>query len=259
MAEKTIVFIHGMFVTPACWDSWVTFFKAQGYHCITPGWPGRDKFVKTLVKNHPDPKVGQLTLENVVAYYAGVIKKLPKKPILIGHSMGGLIVQLLLQRDLAEAGIAISSAPPLGVLSLAPSFIKSAWPILNPFKRRTEPYYMPFEHFQYTFVHTLPLEEQKAAYETYIVPESRQIPWGMLSGTAKVDFKKPHAPLLLIGGGADHIIPASLNRSNAGRYQGHSSVVEYKEFPGRTHFILGQKGWEEVAEYGAAWLKARKS
>lgn len=258
MASKTIVFIHGMFMTPTCWDTWVTFYKAQGYQCITPGWPGRDKFVKTLVKSHPDPKVGQLTLDNILAYYTGVIKKLPQKPIVIGHSMGGLIVQLLLQRDLVSAGIAISSAPPLGVLSVKPSFVKSALPILNPFKPRTQPYYMPFEHFQYTFVHNMPLAEQKAAYETYVVPESRQVPWGMLSGTAKIDFKKPHPPLLLIAGAEDHLIPSSLNRSNAKRYNSHASVVDFKEFPGRTHFILGQKGWEEVATYGAEWLKAKK-
>ncbi len=257
MASKTIVFIHGMFMTPICWDAWVKYYKAQGYTCITPGWPGRDKPIKTLIKNHPDPKVGKLTLADVVEHYAALIKRLPEKPILIGHSMGGLVVQLLLQRDLATAGIAISSAPPLGVLSLKGSFLKSAMPILNPLKSRSEPYYMPFEHFQYAFVHTLPLMEQKAAYETYLVPESRQVPWGMLSGTAKVDFKKPHAPLLLIAGAEDHLIPASLNRSNAGRYQGHASVVEIKAFPGRTHFILGQQGWEEVAEYGAAWLKKK--
>ncbi len=257
MASKTIVFIHGMFFTPACWDTWVTFYKARGYQCVTPGWPGRDKFVKTLVKSHPDPKVAQLTLDNVLAYYIGVIKKLPQKPIVIGHSMGGLIAQLLLQRDLVSAGIAISSGPPLGVLSMKPSFIKSAWPILHPLKIK-EPYYMPFEHFQYTFVHTLPLAEQKAAYETYVVPESRRVGWGMLSSTAKIDFKKPHPPLLLIAASEDRLIPASLNRSNAKRYNSHASVVDLKEFAGRTHFILGQKGWEEVAEYGAEWLKKQK-
>jgi pimeloyl-ACP methyl ester carboxylesterase len=256
MAEKTIVFIHGMFFTPTCWDAWVTYYKAQGYNCITPGWPGRDKPVKTLIKNHPDPKVGQLTLKDVVEHYAAIIKKLPKKPILIGHSMGGLVAQVLLQRDLALAAIAISSGPPLGLLSLKPSFLKASMPILNPLKR-TEPYYMPFEHFQYSFVHTLPLEEQKAAYEN-VVPESRQVGWGLFSNAAKVDFKKAHAPLLLIAGSEDRLIPASLNHANAQRYSGHSSVVAIKEFAGRTHYILGQKGWEEVAEYGANWLNTRK-
>src|SRR4051812_41078409 len=138
MASKTIVFIHGMFMTPICWDAWVKYYKAQGYTCIAPAWQGREKSVKTLGNSHPDARVGQLTLANIVEYYAAVVKKLPEKPILIGHSMGGLIVQLLLQRDLAAAGIAISSAPPLGVLSLETSFLKSSWPILNPSKPRSE-------------------------------------------------------------------------------------------------------------------------
>jgi pimeloyl-ACP methyl ester carboxylesterase len=258
MTSKTIVFIHGMFVTPACWDAWMGYYQTKGYKCLAPAWPGRDRPIETLRARHPDPELGKLTLAEVVEHYAAIIKGLAEKPVLIGHSMGGLITQILLQRDLAVAGIAIDSAPPLGVISTSPSFLKSLWPLMNPFISKLEPYYMPFEHFQYTFVHTLPLEEQKAAYDRYIVPESRQVGQGTLSPIAKIDFKKPHAPLLLIAGSDDHIVPASLNRSNYQRYDGHSSVVTFNEFAGRTHFIIGQQGWEEVAEFGAAWLKSRK-
>jgi pimeloyl-ACP methyl ester carboxylesterase len=255
MAAKTIVFIHGMFMTPLCWEPWAQYFREQGYTCLTPPWPGRDQPVANLVAAHPNPQVGQLTLRQVLAYYADLVQKLPEKPVLIGHSMGGLMTQLLIQRGLAAAGIAIHSGPPLGLLSLEPSFLKSALPIL--FAPPTQPYYMTFEHFQYTFVHTLPLAEQKAAYETYVVPESRQVAWQMISNSVSwLDFNKPHAPLLLTAGSADRIIPASLNRNNAARY-GKNAPVDFKEFPGRTHFVLGQPGWEEVATYGAAWLKTK--
>jgi alpha-beta hydrolase superfamily lysophospholipase len=111
---------------------------------------------------------------------------------------------------------------------------------------------MSFRRFQYAFVNGLPLAEQQAAYGKYVVPESRRIPRQSL--TAKIDFSKPHPPLLLIAGSADHLIPASLNRTNYNRYKSSPSVTLFKEFPGRTHYIVGQKNWEEVANYILSWL-----
>jgi alpha-beta hydrolase superfamily lysophospholipase len=114
---------------------------------------------------------------------------------------------------------------------------------------------MTFERFQYAFVNTLPLSEQRAAFERYVVPESRRVPRESL--TARVDFKKPHPPLLLVAGSADHIIPTSLNKANYAKYKPFPSVTDFKEFPGRTHFIIGQKNWEEVADFVLAWLKEK--
>jgi hypothetical protein len=111
---------------------------------------------------------------------------------------------------------------------------------------------MTFRRFQYTFVYGMPLPEQHAAYEGYVVPETRRVPRKSL--LARVDFKQPHPPLLLIARPADHLIPASLNRTNYDRYESSTSVITYKEFAGRTHFIIDQKGWEEVAEYIQSWL-----
>jgi pimeloyl-ACP methyl ester carboxylesterase len=252
MRSQTIVFIHGMYMNPLCWVGWVDYYTAKGYTCLAPAWPGRDQPVEVLRKNHPDPQLGQLTLSNVLDHYTGVIKKLDEKPIIIGHSMGALAVQLLLQKDMAAAGVAIDSAPPMGVITTKWSFLKSNWPHITPFVSQSSPIEMTFERFQYTFVNGLPLVEQRAAYDRYVVPESRRVPRESL--TARVDFKKPHAPLLLIAGSADHIIPASLNRSNYARYEKSPSVTGFKEFPGRTHFTIGQNGWEEVAGYVLAWL-----
>ena len=254
MTSKTIVFVHGMFVTPLCWEGWVNYFQAHGYPCVAPAWPGRDQPVSTLKNNHPDPQLGRLTLAEVIAHHVRIIQGLDEKPILIGHSMGGLITQILLQRDLAAAGVAIDSGPPLGVLTTKLSFFKVNWPVINPFVSATEPYYMPFEAFQYAFVNTLSLEEQRAAYDNYAVPESRQVGRGALSNLAKVDFKQARAPLLLIAGSADNIIPPSLNRTNYEKYKASPSVTDFKEFAGRTHFIIGQKNWEEVADYVRSWL-----
>jgi alpha-beta hydrolase superfamily lysophospholipase len=211
--------------------------------------------IDVLRKNHPDSRLGQLTLSRVLEHFADIIKKLNEKPIIIGHSMGGLVVQLLLQRDLAAAGVAINSAPPLGVFTTKWSFLKSNWPHITPFVSQKTPIEMTFERFQYTFVNKMPLAEQRAAYDRYVVPESRRIPRESL--TARVDFKKPHPPLLLIAGSDDNIIPASLNKSNYARYKPTTSVTDFKEFAGRTHFIIGQKAWEEVAEYILAWLNEK--
>ncbi|HTP09610.1 MAG TPA: alpha/beta hydrolase [Anaerolineae bacterium] len=252
MASKTIVFIHGMYMTPLCWEQWIDRYRAKGYTCLAPAWPGRDLPVETLRQRHPDPQLGQLTLTKVVEHLANTIHGLDEKPMLIGHSMGGLIVQLLLQKDIAAAGVAIDSAPPRGVFTTKWSFLKSNWPHITPFASLSKPIAMTFERFQYAFVNTLPLAQQQAAFEKYVVPESRRVPRESL--TAKVDFKKPHPPLLLIAGSIDHIIPASLNQSNYTKYASSASVTDFKEFAGRTHYIIGQENWEEVADYGMTWL-----
>lgn len=257
MKSQSIVFIHGMFMTPLCWENWVEYFQTKGFSCTAPAWPGRDQPVETLRANHPDPKLGKLSLVDVVEYCANHVKSLPEKPILIGHSMGGLVVQLLLQRDLAEAGVGIDSAAPMGVFTTKWSYLKTNWPMINPLVSQYEPRLMSFEDFQYAFVNTFPPDEQRAAYDRYTVPESRRVPRQSLTGAAKIDFGKPHPPLLLTGGSADHIVPASLNRSNFGKYRNASGGTDYKEFAGRSHFVIGQKGWQEVADYILNWLKGK--
>ena len=254
MKTGTILFIHGMFMNPLCWEHWIKHYQTNGYTCIAPAWPGREKPVETLRKNYPDPQLGKLTLSAVIESLVETIKPLGAKPILIGHSMGGLIVQLLLQRDLAIAGVAIDSAPPQSVFTIKWSFIKSNWPAINPFVPEGQPMQMPFEHFQYTFVNTMSLPEQRAAYERYVVPESRRVPRESLTSVARIDFKKQHPPLLLIAGSDDNIIPASLNKTNYNKYKRSPSITDFKEFAGRTHFIIGQKNWQEVADYIIAWL-----
>jgi pimeloyl-ACP methyl ester carboxylesterase len=254
MPSKTILFIHGMYMTPLCWEHWLNFFQAKGYRCIAPAWPDRDKAVRELRKNHPDPQLGRLTLSRVIEHYVSLIHMLEEKPILIGHSMGGLVVQLLLQRYEAIAGVAIDSAPPQGVFTPDMAFLKSNWPHINPFVSQSNPIQMTLERFQYTFVNDMPLEEQQDAFERYVVPESRRVPAQSLTKDASIDFSRPHPPLLLVAGSNDHLIPASLNLTNYKKYKRSASITDFKEFAGRTHFIIGQAGWEEVAGYIAAWL-----
>jgi pimeloyl-ACP methyl ester carboxylesterase len=255
MPSRTIVFIHGMYMTPLCWEHWLDYFHARSYLCVAPGWPGRDKPVEALRESHPDPELGQLTLSRIIEHYADLIRTMGEKPILIGHSMGGLVVQLLLQKELAAAGVAIDSAPPQGVITAQWAFIRSNLPHINPFADQRKPIWMSLERFGYAFANTLTPEEQQAAYDRYVVPESRRVPAGALTRLAGIDFRRAHVPLLLVAGSNDHLIPAALNRTNWNRYKRAPSITDFKEFAGRAHFIIGQAGWQEVAEYAAGWLE----
>jgi len=258
MTAKTILFIHGMFMTSLCWENWINYFEAEGYTCLAPNWPGRDKPIAELRRAHPDPELGRLNLTAIVEHYTQIINSLNEKPILIGHSMGGLVTQILLNRDLATAAVGVDSAPPVGVFTTTFSFLKANWPMISPFVSKYQPRAMSFEDFQYAFVNTLPADEARAAYDRYVVPESRSVPQeSVLGSIAKIDFKKAHAPLLLTAGSDDNIIPADLNKNNYAKYKASSSPTAFKEFAGRTHFIIGQKGWEEVAGYVKGWLKEK--
>ncbi len=249
-----IVFIHGMFVTPRCWKPWIERFTAAGHDCLAPAWPLHDAAPEELRRRHPDAALGALGIPDLLADLTRVIAGCPRPPVLVGHSLGGLLVQLLLQKGLGAAGVAIDSAPPKGVVPFSWSFIRSNWPVVNPFVAESEPFLMSFEQFQYAFVHTLPEAAQREAYESQVVPESRKVGRGTLSDAAAIDFRLPHKPLLFIAGTEDHIIPASLNRSNHAKYTDPNSVHEYQEFAGRTHYIIGQDGWTEVADAVASFI-----
>jgi pimeloyl-ACP methyl ester carboxylesterase len=255
MTSNTIVFIHGMYMTPLCWEEWIHHFEAKGFRCLAPAWPGREGAVRDLRTDHPDPHLGRITLGAVVEQYTRVIHELDETPILIGHSMGGLVAQLLRQRENVAAVIAIDSAPPPGVFSTKWSFIRSNWPHINPFVRKSLPIQMTLDQFRYTFVHTLPPEEQRAVFERYVVPESRRVPAASLTPAARIDYARTGSPLLFVAGSEDRIIPSSLNKSNYLKYRHAGTTVSFKEFAGRTHYIIGQEKWEEIADFVESWLR----
>src|SRR5688572_24163934 len=252
----TIVLIHGNFVTRRTWEPWVARYSARGYKVVSIAYPGRDKPVKTLKANRKDPFLRTLDIQATIDHHVRQIRALGEKPIIIGHSFGGLLTQLMVQRDLAAAAVVIDSVPPPGVLAREWSFFRGTWPVLNPFAG-SRPYYMSFKHYQYAFGNDQTLAEQRAGYDLDIVPESRRLSRGALFLAAKVDFKRPHAPLLFIAGEKDRLMPASLNRANYERYRRKSSsLVEFKEFAGRGHYsIIGGEGWEDVADYALDWAQ----
>jgi pimeloyl-ACP methyl ester carboxylesterase len=254
--SKEIVFITGAFVGNACWNEWRTYFEGKGYSTIAPAWPFKNTSAAELRARQPnDIDLATLTLSQLVDYYVDIVKGFPERPILIGHSLGGLITQILVNRDLAAAGVAIHSLPPQGIIPYEFSFLKAGWKSLGLFTSAKKTYLMSFRDWQYAFVNGMPLEEQKAAYEKYTIPESKTVTRGGLTSAAKVDFAKPHVPLLLTSGSTDHIIPAHLNLRNFRKYADNGSVLDYKEFPGRNHFVLGQPTWKEDAEFILNWIQ----
>jgi len=252
--SKTIVFITGAFVSSDCWDDWKTYFEEQGYNTMAPAWPYKDAPACTLRQRHPDADVASQRLSNLTAYFTAIVQQLPEKPILIGHSMGGLITQLLIQKGLAEAGIAIHSLQPQGIFTFKFSFYKAGWNALGFFTDAHKTYLMSFPEWQYAFTNGMPYEAQKEGYYKLLVPESKLVVRDATTAAAKIDFARPHSPLLFLSGSADRFIPASLNYSNYKKYSHKQSITDYKEFPNRNHFVLGQPGWQKNADYILNWL-----
>jgi alpha-beta hydrolase superfamily lysophospholipase len=256
------MFVHGMYVTPTCWKEWEALFQARGYKTLAPAWPEHDPPAAAQREKHPNARLAALTLADLVEHHRGVLRSHSsnggEKPILIGHSMGGLIVQLLLQEGLGTLGIAIDSAPPKGVLSLAWSFLKSNWPALDPFASDDKPILLDEKAFSYAFTNTLSPEAQKRAFVEESVPESRRVGKGPTTPAAKIDFAKPRPPLLLIAGEKDHILPAALIKKIASSYR-PPSVTELKEFAGRDHYIIASPGWQEVADFVLGWIGRQES
>jgi pimeloyl-ACP methyl ester carboxylesterase len=194
-------------------------------------------------------------LNDVIEHYAAIIKSLPEKPIAIGHSLGGLITQILLERGLVEAAAVIHSVPPQGIIPYEFSFLKSTWRSLGLFTSTSKPYIMSFDTWQYAFTNGMSLEEQSLSYDENVIPESKLALRDGLTSVAKVDFNKSRGPLLIIAGGKDNIIPASLNKRNFKAYHKNSSVTDFKLYENRNHLTLNQIGWENVADDILSWLK----
>jgi pimeloyl-ACP methyl ester carboxylesterase len=260
LAPDTVVLVHGFWVTPLSWEKWVERYEGRGYRVLTPTYPGFEVGVEALRED--SSPIEALTLPAVVEHVGGIIGELERPPIIIGHSAGGLLTQILLDHGFGAAGVAIDSVPAEGVRVVPVSQIRSLFPILkNPANRHKAVGFTP-EQWHYAFANTLSREESDEAYERYHIPASGRLVW--VGATANftpghqenyVDFKnEDRAPLLFIAGSEDNIMPPAVNQSNVKHYRHARSVTDYKEFEGRSHYsVIGGEGWEEVADYALEW------
>jgi len=251
----SIVFITGAFIGNNCWDDWKSYFENEGYITLAPPWPNKESSPEQLRRRHPDPAIASNRLLGLMEHFTSVIVALPEKPILIGHSTGGLIVQLLLQRGLARAAIVIHSFPPHGVDNFKFAFIKVWWEAMAFFTSSRKTYLISFRRWQYSIAHGMSCEQQKGTYYDHATPESKLLIRDSFKCKAKINFKSPHTPLLIISGSLDKMIPASVNYSNYKKYKVSNSITDYREFKGRNHLVFGQSTSMEEAAFVLYWLR----
>ncbi len=255
-----VVFVHGLWLLPSSWDRWATLFDDAGYAALTPGWPDDPETVGAA-KAHPEV-FAHKTVGQVATHLEGIIRALDRKPAIIGHSFGGLLVQILAGRGLAHATVAIDPAPFRGVLPLPYSALRSAWPVLhNPANvHRAVP--LTFEQFRFGFANAVSEEEAKSLYETFAVPASGTPifeaataninPWTEV----KVDTMNPaRGPMLIISGDKDHTVPWAIANASYKKQKRNPGVTEVVKMKNRGHALTIDSGWREVADTALAFVR----
>jgi non-heme chloroperoxidase len=258
--RQPVVFVHGLWLLPSSWDRCGRLFEEAGYTALTPGWPDDPETVEEA-KQHPEVFAGK-TIGEIADHYDRIIGGLDTKPVILGHSFGGLVAQILAGRGRASATVAIGPAPFRGVLPLPISALKSALPVLaNPANRnRAVP--LTYEQFRYGFANAVTEDEAKELYDSFSVPGSgaplfqaaaaNLNPWT----EAKVDSENPdRGPLLIISGEKDHAAPWAVANASYKRQQCNRGVTEIVKVPNRGHALVIDSGWREVAETALAFVR----
>lgn len=251
---KTVLFITGTFLSNDCWNEWKLYFEEQGYKCIAPAWPRKEASPEELRNRQPNSGISANRLNDIVIFFAGIIHTLPEKPILIGHSMGGLIVQLLLQQKLGVKGVAIHSFPPSGTATFRLLRINTWRKAMGLFSSVETDYMISFRSWKYRIANGMDCDDQKELYYKYAIPESKLLVRDAFTGSG-IDFGNPHPPLLLTSGSYDKIIPPSVNYKNYRKYSHENSITAYREFKYYNHLMFDKNGWKEYADFVLDWLQ----
>jgi len=258
----TVVLIHGPWVTALSWEHWVRRYTEQGLHVIARSWPGMEGDIDAL--RHDPSAIAALGISDVVDHYERIVRSLGRAPIIIGHSLGGLVAQILLDRGLGAAAVAIDSAPVKGTF---------AWPFSRPnvgggASRQPAGHHgalaLTLEQFHAAFTSNLSETASVPIFKRYAVPG----PDPMLFQTSLANFNPyavttvnfhndRRAPLLLVAGGKDRVVPAAVTKANFNLYKMSLAITDYKEFPDRSHYTVGEDAWEEVADYALTWAAGR--
>lgn len=248
----TIVLIHGLWVTSLTWEHWAQRYQARGYRVLAPDWPGVERGIADLRR---DPSgIARLSLAEIADHYSRLIGALRPPPALIGHCLGGLIVQILLDRGLGAAGVAVNPAPPSPWLR-PPLMPAAGLTVLRSSVRCRGVVTLTRAQFHRALAGTMDGQKAGAAYARYAIPApSRLIRQAAFPGFPHVSFgNQARAPLLLVAAGVDRMFPASLVRASYRRCTRSAAVTGYREYPGRSHFTIGEPGWEHVADDTLRW------
>ncbi len=257
---QPIVFVHGLWLLPSSWDRWAALFEGAGYTALQPGWPDDPD---TVEEANAKPEVfAHKTVGQVADHFEVIIRGLNKKPAVIGHSFGGLLVQMLSGRGVASATVAIDPGPFRGVLPLPLTALKSAWPVLGNPANRNRAIPLTYEQFRFGFANAVSEEEARELYKTYAVPASgvplfqaataNLNPWT----EAKVDVENPdRGPVLIISGEKDNTVPWAIANASFKQQQKNRGVTEIVEMKNRGHALVIDSGWREVADTALAFIR----
>jgi non-heme chloroperoxidase len=255
-----VVFVHGLWLLPSSWDRWAALFEEAGYVAVQPGWPDDPESVSEA-KAHPEVFAGK-GIGEIADYQEAIIRRLERKPVVIGHSFGGLLTEILAGRGLAAASVAISPAPFRGVLPLPISALRSSSAVLRNPANRNRAVPLTFEQFRYGFANAVDEQEAKDLYEEFSVPGPGEPifqaaaanfnPWS----EAKVDTRNPgRGPMLIITADSDHTVPWAIANASYKKEQRNEGVTEIVKMTGRGHALTIDKGWREVAETALAFVQ----
>jgi non-heme chloroperoxidase len=255
-----VVFVHGLWLLPSSWDRWADVFARAGYAPVTLTWPDDPETVDEA-NAHPEVYAGK-TVGQVADHLDGLIGQLERKPMIVGHSFGGLLTQILAGRGLAVASVAIAPAPFRGVLPLPLSALRAASPVLTHPANRHRAVPLTFEQFRYAFANAVTEDEARSMFQTFAVPApgapifqaaaANLNPWTEV----RVDTGNPNrGPLLIIAGQHDHTVPLTIAHASFQQQKDNPAVTEFVEIPGRGHALTIDGGWAEVAETALTFVR----
>ena len=258
-ARTPVVFIHGLWLHASSWAPWLELFRQAGYEPVAPGWPGIPDTVKEARAN--PASIADHGIEDVTRHYAGIIDALPARPVLIGHSFGGMIAEKLLGEDYAVGAVAIDAAQIKGVLPLPLSALRSTLPVFKNPANIHKAVSLTAEQFRYSFGNALSDTESDELYQRWNIPapgrplfEAAAANFSLHSPAKVQTRNQDRGPLLLVMGGQDHTVPEAITKSTLKQYRHSDAVTDLEEFPDRGHSLTIDAGWAAVAEAALAWL-----
>ncbi len=255
-----VVFVHGLWLLPASWQSWAELFEEAGYIALTPGWPGDPA---TVAEANANPgAMANKTVGQVADHLSTVIAQLERKPAIVGHSFGGLLAQILAGRGQSAVTVAIDPAPFRGVLPLPLSALKASWPVLGNLANRNRAVPLSYAQFRFAFANAVSELEAQALYRDFAVPApgaplfqaatANINPWTQV----QVDtLNQERGPLLVVSGEKDNTVPWAMAHAAFRQQQVNPGLTEIVEIPGRGHSLTIDSGWHEVADTVLAFVR----